>query len=197
MMNRLQPVSGSRAHNACQPGERYTIGPGVVRAALVQPYVRKPDDPQVRPLQIYTLDPAASRQEGSIATVEVPYETLEPGPRGALVTVDSYDRNTQHLVPAIDLDDRTLLIQNGRKPSPTDYGFPQQMVYAVCMLTYAAFRRALGRDIAWGFSQPEVQGQQPRLRILPYAFAGENAWYDHERGELCFGYYQAHKTVTG
>lgn len=178
-------------------GTRYTIGEGVARAALVQPYQLQPGDPPTRPLQIYTLDPAASRQDGSVATVQTPYEPLAPGPKGALIVVDCHDQDRRHAATPINLDDPAILIQNGRKPSSTDYGFHQQMVYAVCMLTYTAFRRALGRDIAWGFNQLDLQSKQPRLRVFPYGFAGENAHYDKQRGELRFGYYQAHKLVKG
>ena len=175
----------------------YTIGRGVARAALVQPYRLMHGDPSTRPLQIYTLDPSAPRDHGAVATVHVPYEPLKDGPTGALVAVVSHDRDRQHDADPIDLEDPRILIQNGRKPSPVDLGFHQQMVYAVSMLTYAAFRQALGRDIAWGFGDPEKQTTQSPLRILPYGMKNKNAWYDRQRGELCFGYYRATKTVAG
>ena len=39
----------------------------------------------------------------------------------------------------------TLLLSSGLSPSPANGLFHLQMVYAVCSLTYAAFRKALGR----------------------------------------------------
>ena len=50
----------------------------------------------------------------------------------------------------LDLDDPMLLLSSGLTPTPSNGRFHLQMVYAVCSLTYAAFRRALGRDIALG-----------------------------------------------
>jgi len=181
------------------PGEgcAYQIGASVARAALVQPYERKPRDPLTRPLYVYALDPAASQREGSIALVHVPYEQLAPGPAGALFAVDISDRNGQHRATAVDLDDPYLLIQNGCRPSPLNFHFHQQMVYAVCMLTYSAFRKALGRDIAWGFPHAAGSAVQPRLQIYPFAFDNQNAWYDRRRGELHFGYYDAPSSVRG
>ena len=181
------------------PGEgtAYLVGEGVKRAALVRPYERQPGDPLLRPLHVYALDPAASRREGAMALVQVPYEPLQPGPTGALIAVDSQDRDGVHRATPADLDDPRLLLQNGRQPSPLDLHFHQQMVYAVCMLTYTAFRKALGRDIAWGFGNGAEATEQAPLRVHPFGFDGQNAWYDPWHGELRFGYYRATKTVGG
>jgi len=43
--------------------------------------------PHTRPLRIYTLDPSVSGRTGGIATVDVPYEDLDPGPAGTLFTL--------------------------------------------------------------------------------------------------------------
>ena len=63
------------------------------------------------------------------------------------------------------------------------------MVYAVCCVVYTAFRTALGRHLAWGFKKPEDGRVQ--LLIKPRAFDGSNAYYDKEKGELCFGFYKS------
>jgi hypothetical protein len=68
-------------------GKFFVVDPVFLAAATVRPYVRQPGDPLHRPLRIYTLDPTASRLDGAIATVNVPYEPLEPGPRGRLLEV--------------------------------------------------------------------------------------------------------------
>ena len=135
----------------------FRIGPGVERAAHVRPHEHQSGDPIYRPLRIFTLDPAASRFEGAVSTVNVPYEPLTPGPCGALVEVDNYDGWQQVHYQRVNLDDPTVLLQDGRAPSPSDPLFHQQMVYTVCSTVSAAFQHALGRHIAWGFDNPPEQ----------------------------------------
>jgi hypothetical protein len=179
-------------------GVVYEVGPGVERAMRGQPYERAADDPLYRPLRIFTRDPAESRLEGSIGLVNVPYEPLEPGPVGRVFEVDHRDGELGIEYPRVDLDDRLLLIRDGRDPSPSDPRFHQQMVYAVCSTVYAAFKAALGRHLAWGFDRAVGGADAPvRLRIRPHAFKGENAYYDKEHGELRFGYFEAAQKVHG
>jgi hypothetical protein len=179
-----------------EEGTAFSIGPGVERAVYGRPYERSGNDPVYRPLKIFTIDPAESRLEGSIAIVNVPYEPLEPGPVGRVFEVDNYD-GWQSL-RRVSLDDPDVLIRNGRDPSPSDPRFHQQMVYAVCSTVYAAFRSALGRHIAWGFDSSNVSSDgAQRLRIRPHACNERNAYYDKERGELCFGHYRADREVGG
>lgn len=177
-----------------------TIDPGVPRAARVCPYDRKRDDPIYRPLRIFTLDPAQPRLEGATALVDVPYEPLEPGPVGRLFEVDNRDRVRRVAYTRVDLDEHRTLIENGRAPSPSDVRFHQQMVYAVASSVYAAFKAALGRNVAWGFDGPPDGGASDdgdattrplRLRLVPHAMFEENAYYAREHGEIVFGYYRA------
>jgi hypothetical protein len=186
------------APDAVAPGEwtHYRLGAGVGRAVNARPYERAGDDPIYRPLQIYALDPGISRTEGALALVKTPYEVLQPGPVGALFAVDNHDGGCNMDYLRVDLNDPKNLIQNGRTPSPSDPQFHQQMVYVVCSSTYAAFKRALGRDLAWGFGQ-EASAKPVRLLVRPHAFVGENAYYDKQAGELCFGYYRAQDKVSG
>src|SRR5919199_4160126 len=72
----------------------FTLGPGVGRAASVATYERHPDDPVYRPLQVYTLDPATLALEGATAVLRVPYEPLQPGPKGCIFEVESMDGDT-------------------------------------------------------------------------------------------------------
>ena len=162
-----------------------------------QPYERQGRDPLHRPLQIFTLDPAVSRLDGSTTVAKVPYEPLTPGPRGALFEVDNYDGWHHHAYRRVDLDDPAELIRSGRPPSVSDPRFHQQMVYAVCSMVYAAFERALGRHVAWGFGRKLPLNAPMRLRIRPHAFEGRNAYYDPDLGELAFGYFKSDSTVTG
>ncbi|MGH8246753.1 MAG: peptidase M4, partial [Gammaproteobacteria bacterium] len=151
------------------------------------PYQHSRGAPLYRPLKIFTQDPAASKLEGSIALINVPYEKLEPGPKGAIFEVDNYDGHQSNR--KVDLDDPAILIENGLEASPSNPRFHQQMVYAVCTMVYAGFRSALGRHAAWSFGD--------RLKIRPHVPNLANAYYDKDRGELIFGYYAAASEVVG
>lgn len=187
-------------HRAGSP-TGFKLGERVERAVHARPYDRKLEDPMYRPLHIYTLDPTVSRLDGAIATVNVPYEKLQPGPTGKLFLVDDRNDTTGEQYQAANLDDPKLLITDGFSPSLSEPRFHQQMVYAVCSVVHAAFRRALGRDIAWGYrvaSPEETGGGNPdpaRLRIRPHAFEGANAYYDREKGELAFGYFRTQEAT--
>lgn len=179
-------------------GRDFAVGPGVVRAAGGSPYERKPDEPVYRPLRIYSLDPAVSHLEGAVAEVKVPYEPLEPGPVGALFEVDDVDPVQRTHWGRADLDNSAVLLRNGLAPSVTNPLFHQQMVYAVCATVYWSFREALGRHVSWGFEAHWGKAAAPvRLRLLPHAFVGRNAFYDREAGELRFGYFEAEDGATG
>jgi hypothetical protein len=178
----------------------FLIGSTVTRAVHGRPCERKSNDPVYRPLKIFTLDPAESRLEGSVSTINIPYEPLQPGPVGSVFRVDNND-GWQRL-RRVDLDDPKILIQNGLDPSPTNPQFHQQMVYAVCSSVYAAFRTAVGRHIAWGFetkSSGDSDSDPDSLKLLirPWIPREKNAYYDKEHGQLCFGYYRADQEVAG
>lgn len=172
----------------------YEIGGGVARAARGAPYERKSADPVYRPLKVFTSDPSASALEGAVALVNVPYEPLTPGPRGRLFHVVDFNETLGERYSRVSLDAPEVLIRCGRDPSPSDWLFHQQMVYAVSTLIHASFRKALGRHVAWGFT---TNTRRTRLRVRPHAFCGRNAFYDKERGELSFGYYRAERRVAG
>src|SRR5512141_1444714 len=124
--------------------------------------------PLSRPLRIFTLDPSVSYRLGGVATVEVEYETLSPGPAGRLFEVICRKVPAPLTATPLDLDDRALLLSDGLTPTPSNGQFHLQMVYAVCSLTYAAFKRALGRDIAWA-CEPPPGDTHARLRVDPFA----------------------------
>lgn len=170
----------------------FDISLRALRAAEAGAYEREEGQPLYRPLRIFTTSPIASKLDGSIATLNVPYEPLKPGPIGTLLEVIDEGVSDDLLAPVgprqqLDLDDRYLLIEQGVAPSEGDPRFRAQMAYAVCSITYAAFRRALGRDLAWGFMRGLDSDQPTRLRIRT-AYAREaNAYYDSITGELRFG----------
>jgi len=181
-------------------GDDFTVGARVARAVAIRTYDRKPGDPVYRPLRIYALDPTASVLDGARATVNVPYEPIERGPRGprgAILEIVDDDVSNGDESADVDLDDRFLLMQQGRLPAPEDRRFRQQMTYAVCTTTYAAFRQALGREIAWGFRHAGRRETTPRLRIRPSVPELQNAYYDRSHGELRFGLFTAGSAVAG
>ncbi len=160
-----------------------------------RPYERRSGDPVYRPLKIFTMDPSISRLDGAIATLKVPYETLRPGPCGAVFEVDNDDgfqRNQR-----VDLDDPLVVMNSGLEPTPSDPRFHQQMVYAVSSSVYATFRTALGRHITWTFRRTGTSGAS-RLVLRPHAIQGApNAFYDPDSGSIQFGYFRAAPTVSG
>ena len=179
------------------PGEGidFTLGDRVTAVGRLRFDQHENEKPLYRLLHIYTIDPSISCLKGAVAVVKVPYEPLAPGPVGSLIEIVDPDGDDGPQAP-LDLNDPRILIQNGRLPSPRDRLFRRQMVYAVATLTYAAFQRALGRQLTWGFTR-EGNEQSTRLRIRPHNDEIENAFYQPETGELCFGYYPAHKQVKG
>ena len=187
--------AGPETYICAEEGVAFGIGPGVDRAARGRPYERRHDtEPIYRPLRIFALDPSRSKLEGSIATIKIPYEPLAPGPVGRIFEVDNYDGHQENR--RADLEDRFVLISSGLEPNPSDPRFHQQMVYAVASSVYATFRTALGRHLAWGF-EDQPGREEGRLRLRPHGFAGENAYYDKEAGEVSFGYFKAQRKPGG
>jgi len=147
--------------------------------------------PARRPLKIFASDPMLGRTAGNRITVDVANEALRPGPQGARVEVIDHDGAHGRFYPPVNLDDPAILMEGGLDPTESDPRFHQQMVYAVAMRTIENFDRALGRTIELR------QGGYPRLRVLPHAFHGANAFYDRRLHALLFGYFRADVTDPG
>jgi hypothetical protein len=109
----------------------FGVDPVLLASASMQPYQRAHQDPIYRPLRIYTLDPTASRLDGAVATLNVPFERLNSGPVGSFLEVVDWDQTTGQSNKSVDLDNPRILIEDGRTPSSSDPMFRQQMVYAV------------------------------------------------------------------
>lgn len=138
--------------------------------------------PERRRLRTFAFDPMSSRLTGRILTLDVPYEPLSPGPQGRHVVVVDYDPVRRTWYEPVDLDDGAILVQDGLAPSEADPRSHQQVVYAVSASVLERVERHLGRRFRW-------RGQD-RLRLVPHAFEGRNAYFDKDRGVL-FGYYRA------
>lgn len=179
------------------PGEgtRYEVDAAVTRPSRMCIYERKVDEPVYRTLRIYTQDATASRLDGAVARVNVPYEPLLPGPKGCLFEVDHRDVKTGTEYRVFDPNDPFTLMGEGRNPSPSDPRFHQQMVYAVASNVYAVFRHALGRTPTWGFDAPEsadgTRDRCIRLRLYPHGDTIANAYYCKEKRGIFFGHYLA------
>jgi hypothetical protein len=113
--------------------------------------------------------------------VDLPYEYLAKGPKGARVYVVDYDSSTGAFNPPANL--REDLTEN--EPSKaelnklaTNPAFHAQNAYAIVMRTLARFEFALGRRLSWGFD-----GHQ--LHVAPHAFVDANAFYS-KRAAACF-----------
>jgi hypothetical protein len=165
----------------------YTLGPRVFREGT-SAHEWRPGEPTTRRLRIFAVDPAALVRDGKYATIEIPWEPLQPGPVGTLFAVETDDPDRGDRKPPADLDNIKVLLSNGIAPSDSNREFHSQMVYGVASVVHRSFRRALGRQIPWPFPP---HGGVSRLRIRPFAREQQNAWYDPNEGTLNFGYFPA------
>ena len=158
---------------------------GIVRDAGVRTtcYPLKGNQPAGRRKgPIFTVDASIRNSDGALSEVSIPDERLRPGPTGALFAIDATDAVSRLTRSLPDLD----------RPGGAIFGFDQgdpethcRNAYFAAMATYEAFRKALGRPVAWAFWE---DGAYPPLRLVPFAFEGINAYYDRERGEIGFGF---------
>ncbi|HEY3450342.1 MAG TPA: hypothetical protein VGK67_28570 [Myxococcales bacterium] len=159
--------------------------------------------PEYRQLRIFAIDPMLGRGGENRATVQVRFEDLsragrgdaDGGPRLTLqgrrvevVDCDTSGKDAVWLAP-VDLDDAYIAMQHGLEPAESDPQFHQQMVYAVAMRTLEQFDRALGRVVYF-------RGQR-RLRLVPHAFRGRNAFFHPQLRAVLFGYFRASESNPG
>ncbi|RVJ72549.1 hypothetical protein CN168_26755 [Sinorhizobium medicae] len=148
---------------------------------------------QKRKLRIYATDPMSGRRAPYRITIDVENEpNLRQGPSGELIEVVDYDGWNQTFYRAVNLNDPALLMEGGLPPSESDPRFHQQMVYAVGMKVIDSARRALGRPLNFNAGR-----SKPKLRLLPHAFYGRNAFFDPELNAILFGYFQADSRSPG
>jgi hypothetical protein len=142
------------------------------------------DVPQRRLLKTYAFDPTSTRLSGRYLTVSIAFEAdLKSGPRGELLQVIDYDPTRQVWYSLVDLNDPLILVQDGLDPTEGDPRTHQQVVYAVGMSVIERFERHLGRRFRFR------AGKQ--LYLIPHAFEGRNAFFDHRKRAILFGYFKA------
>ena len=166
-----------------------------------------PSDPPFRCLRAFSIDPglAMNYQTAPIGevTIKVPWERLDPGPRGEYLDVIDVDPGSGCFYEPVNLDDPSYLAQNGLAPSEGTPQFHQQMAYGVSRLTIDNFEHALGRKTLWRAVRDQNKGPKddsvyvPQLRIYPHALREANAYYSPEKVALLFGYFNANDDNTG
>ena len=176
-------MSPPRRQSAAAPAPGPPPAPAGAPAPSHRPEIPRP---VWRPLKIYPTDPTQGYAPAFKTTINVEYEPLAPGPIGERLEVVDYDGYAKCFYDQVNLDCDEILISGGMDPSESDPRFHQQMVYAVASRTLANFDRALGRRI-----NLRKGSKRTRLRLLPHAFNGRNAFYDHDLHAVLFGYFQA------
>ena len=171
-----------------------------------QPFV--PARPAFRALRGYSIDPSLSTNLEtapiSQVTFKVPWEKLDPGPSGEYLEVIDVDPASGGFYEPVNLDDPSILAQDGLAPSEGTPQFHQQMVYAVASMTIKNFERALGRRSLWS-PRPKPPGLHPKndsvfvrkLRVYPHALREANAYYSPVKVGLLFGYFKATEDDPG
>lgn len=166
-----------------------------------------PPEPPFRCLRAFSIDPSLATDYEtapiSEVTIKVPWERLQPGPRGEYLDAIDVDPGSGCFYEPVDLDDPRLLAQDGLAPSEGTPQFHQQMAYAVSRLTIDNFEHALGRKTLWRAIRDPQKGPKddsvyvPQLRIYPHALRESNAYYSPEKVALLFGYFNADDANTG
>ncbi len=179
-----------------------------LQGKTVKRRIRRAPTP-MRRLRVYALDPSVGKQLASIdvneTTLAIRWEALQPGPVGEYLEVIDVDPASDRVYDPVDLNDQTLLAQDGWPPSEGNPQFHQQMVYAVAMTTITHFERAIGRKVLWAPRMPNdkeiaagrSQQRVDRLRIYPHALRTENAYYSPDKKALLLGYFQSSSSDGG
>ena len=114
---------------------------------------KKQDLPAYRYLRGYALDPGFSTKLDTRGinhvVYRIPFESVEPGPRGEYVEVMDFDPASKCWYEPVDLRKESVASQQGLEPSEGNPQFHQQFVYTVIMKTIWHFERALGRKVVW------------------------------------------------
>lgn len=158
--------------------------------------------PKDRILQVFAFDPSLNLDINMAVInrlyLSVPWENLERGPVGEYLEVVDVDPASGFVYPPVDLNDPSLLVQDGLAPSEGTPQFHQQMVYAIASRTIQNFERALSRPVLW--SADTGRGgldYVSRLRLYPHALREANAYYSPNKKAILFGYFPASSREAG
>ncbi|MEA2467395.1 MAG: hypothetical protein QOJ57_1521 [Thermoleophilaceae bacterium] len=167
--------------------------------------------PVFRKLRVFAFDPSAGTELDTAGvnevTLRVPWEgeadgsgALSPGPVGEYLEVIDVDPASGCAYRPVDLNNASVLAQDGLTPSEADPQFHQQMVYAVAMRIIRDFERVLGRVVLWSPRMvPGGKGAEAvtRLRVYPHALREANAYYSPSKKALLFGYFPSSSGTKG
>jgi hypothetical protein len=187
-------------------GTKVTLTPHLKLA--IDPPARKPE---TRKLRVFAFDPGVGYDPKFLhinaTTLDVRWESLEPGPVGEYLEVVDIDPATGCGYAPVDLDDPWILAGQGLSPSESNPRFHQQMVYGVAMKTIEHFEHALGRVALWAprlvkyLAADEMACIEDhyvqRLRIYPHALREANSYYSPEKKALLLGYFPASSMDPG
>jgi subtilisin family serine protease len=202
LADRYPSVSGGRAVPG-GPADSASQVPAPIRPAC-NTEIRIPR-PLYRRIRTYAVDPSFSTHLSTApineVTLNIGWEKLEPGPRGEYLEVVDQDPTKRKYRP-IDLDDPSILAQDGCPPAEGNPAFHQQMVYAVAMKTIEHFERALGRPVLWRPRDNPVDAFDDsqfvqQLQIRPHALRQANAFYSPQEIAALFGYFEASEDDPG
>lgn len=145
-------------------------------------------------MTIVAQDPSVGDERGILrATVPVPADRLEPGPRSHRFQVIDYDATARVLLAPATLTGGDGEAGNWEWVEPdsfsgrsdaellSDPAFHAQNAYAIAARTLAAFESAIGRRLNWGFPGHE-------LYLVPHAMAEANAYYADDVRAVLLGY---------
>lgn len=150
------------------------------------------NSPGRRRLRIYATDPMSGRRSPYRIVIDIENEPeLQEGPSGSLIEVVDYDGWNRLYYAPVDLNDSALLMDAGLAPSESNPKFHQQMVYAVAMKVIETAKHALGRPLTFDI------GKHEKLKLLPHAFYGRNAYFDPVLNAILFGYFEANSDAPG
>ena len=136
----------------------------------------------MRQIEIVAQDPSVRKNNRILtAMVSIPFDDLDPGPRGYAVHVIDYDATTQTMYRPVRVPPDEVLHAPSSGQILGDPVYHAINAYALVMLTLHRFEFALGRRVGWGNGAPQ-------LKVVPHAFEVGNAFYSEEAEALLFGY---------
>ena len=145
---------------------------------------------RMRRVEIVAQDPSIKR-DGRIvtATINIPWEDVEPGPMGYAVHVIDYDASTRTMYAPALMPPGEVVAAPPPERITRDPAYHAINAYALVMRTLHRFEFALGRRVGWG-----TGGHQ--LKVVPHAFEQANAYYAEDAEALVFGYVRSPGTPT-
>jgi hypothetical protein len=145
---------------------------------------------RTRIFKVIAQDPSVM-SNGKILRSElsIPWEDLEPGPKGSRVHVIDFDATSGYLITPVemcgDIDPFEEATDDELLNNPH---FHALNTYVIAMSILGKFEQALGRRVGWGF-------EGSHLKITPHAFADANAYYSRHNEALLFGYISGKKPI--